>query len=246
MTQNIEPSNRTARKAALITGIGLLLMAIIAPFANFYVLPSLIVTDDAKATTNQILANPELFRLGIVAFMLVAVLDVIVAWGLYVFLEPIHKNLAILVAWFRVVYSAVFALALNPLLGVLQLLEKHTYLQALEPTQIQAQVMLSISAFQSGWNLGLILFGCHLLVMGYLVLTSNLIPKWLGVLLEIAGLGYLIDGFGKLFSAAYTISISEFTFIGEPVLIFWLLWYFIIGWKAKISTPTLSSSVSRD
>jgi Domain of unknown function (DUF4386) len=234
--QNTTPLNDVSpRSAAIVAGLGLLLMAILAPFANFYVLQNLIVINDAKATSDHILANAGLFRLGIVGFLVVAVLDVIVAWALYVLLEPVSKNLSLLAAWFRVVYAAVFAIALNPLLGVLQLLEGSNYLQALEPTQLQAQVMLSLSAFKSGWDLALVIFGFHLLVLGYVALQSGFIPKWLGFLLEVAAFGYLADGFGKLLIPNYNLSISTFTFVGEVVLIFWLLWQGIKGLNQKPS-----------
>ncbi len=223
----------SARTAALVAGLALLAMAILAPFANFYVLQNLIVANDAKATSEHILASLGLFRLGIVSLLVVAVLDVVVAWGLYVLLEPVSKNLSLLAAWFRVVYAAVFAIALNPLLGVLQLLEGSEYLQAFETNQLQAQVMLSLGAFKSGWDIGLVIFGVHLLVLGYVAFKSGFVPKWLGVLLGIAAFGYLTDSFGKLLIPNYNLTISTFTFVGEFLLIFWLLWYSLKGLSKK-------------
>jgi hypothetical protein len=215
-------NNITPRTAALIAGLGLLGMAIIAPFSNFYVLENLVVWTDAKATAEKILSNNQLFRFGILGFLVVAILDVFVAWALYVLLEPVSKNLSLLATWFRLVYSAVFALVLNPLLVVLQLLDPK---QTFATDQVQAQVMLALHTFKSGWQLSLIIFGFHLLVLGYVVLKSDFIPKWLGALLGIAGLGYVIDALGYFLIANYNISIAMFTFIGEVILIFWLLWY---------------------
>ena len=223
----------SVRTAALVAGVGLFAMAILAPFANFYVLQNLIVANDAKATIEHILASPGLFRIGIVGFLVVAVLDVVVAWGLYVLLESVNKNLSLLAAWFRVVYAAVFAIALNPLLAVLQLLEGGKSLQAFETNPLQAQVMLSLGAFRSGWDLGLVIFGFHLLVLGYLAFKSGFIPKWLGVLLGIAAFGYLIDSFGKILVPNYNLNLSTFTFVGEFLLIFWLLWYSLKGLSKK-------------
>lgn len=164
---------------------------------------------------------------------MVAILDVVVAWGLYVLLESVSKNLSLLAAWFRVVYAAVFASALIPLLNVLQLLGGNDALKGFEPNQLQAQVMLSLGAFRSGWDLALVLFGFHLLVLGYLVFKSGYIPKWLGILLGIASLGYLADSFGKLLIPNYNLTISAFTFVGEVVLIFWLLWKSVKGFGEK-------------
>jgi Domain of unknown function (DUF4386) len=224
------------RTASLVAGLGLLTMAILAPFANFYVLQNLIVANDAKATTEHLLANDGLFRVGISCFLMVAVLDVVVAWGLYVLLEPVSRSLSLLAAWFRIVYAAMFAIALMPLLNVLQLLSGTEYLKGLETNQSHAQVMLSIGAFRSGWDLGLVLFGFHLLVLGYVVFKSGFIPKWLGVLLGIAALGYLVDSFGKLLIPNYNLSISSFTFVGEFLLIFWLLWKSIKGFGERPTT----------
>lgn len=209
------------RTAAIVAGLGLLAMAILAPIANFGVLGQLVVAGDAKATAENIAASSGLFRWGIVLMLLVAVLDVLVAWALYVLLEPVSKSLALLAAWLRVAYSAVFALALTPLLGVVQMLEGNS---SLETSQLQAQVMLSLEGFHNGWDIGLVLFGFHLLVLGYVAVKTGFIPQWLGVLLLVAGLGYLVDSFGRLLSADYTFSLAVYTFVGEFLLIFWLLW----------------------
>jgi Domain of unknown function (DUF4386) len=221
------------RTAAMVAGLGLLAMAVLAPFANFYVLQNLIVANDAKATAENILASGGLFRIGLCCFLVVAALDVVVAWALYVLLEPVSRSLSLLAAWFRVVYAAVFAIALIPPLSVLQLLSRNEYLKGLEPNQLHAQVMLSLSAFRSGWDIGLVLFGFHLLVLGYLVFKSGFIPRWLGVLVGIASVGYLVDSFGKFLIPNYNLTVSTFTFVGEFLLIFWLLWRGIKGFGER-------------
>jgi uncharacterized Tic20 family protein len=228
-----QPSGVSARTAAMVAGLGLLLMAVLAPFANFYALGTLVVANDAKATAENIVASSSLFRIGITCFLIVAVLDVIVAWALYVLLEPIHKSLSLLAAWFRVVYAAVFAIALMPLLTVLHLLSGADSLKSLETNQLNAQVMLSLSSFKSGWDLGLVIFGFHLLVLGYLIFKSGFIPKWLGILVGIAGVGYLLDSLGKILIPDYKITVAMFTFVGEFLLIFWLLYKGIKGFEEK-------------
>ena len=80
-------------------------MAILAPFAQFGVLATLIVPADAAATTANIAASFGLFGSAIAAFLVVAILDVVVAWGMYVLLRPVNERLALVVAWLRVVYA---------------------------------------------------------------------------------------------------------------------------------------------
>ena len=100
------------RKVALIAGLGLLVIALLAPFAHFGVLQALVVPADATATVNNIIASEGLFRAGIAAFLIVIMLDVVVAWALYVLLRPVNPTLALLEAWLRLAFAAVFASAL--------------------------------------------------------------------------------------------------------------------------------------
>jgi hypothetical protein len=212
------------RQAAIVAGIGLLLMAILAPFAEFFVRQGLIVPGDAATTAKSIMADELLFRIAICVYLIVAILDVVVAWALYVFLKPVNKSLSLLAAWFRVVYAGILAIVLVNFVIALQLLSGADYLSAFEIDQVHAQAMLFLNAFSDGWNIGLAIFGLHLLILGYLVFKlSGYMPKILGVLLIIASLGYLVDSFGKLLLPNYDANIAMFTFVGEVLLIFWLL-----------------------
>ena len=241
LKQTAQFAGVSPRTTATVAGLSLLLMAILAPFANFYALGNLVVANDAKTTAENIMASSELFRIGIACFLIVALLDVIVAWALHVLLEPVNKSLSLLAAWFRLVYAAVFSIALMPLLAVLHLLSRAESLKGLETNQLNAQVMLSLSAFKSGWDLGLVIFGFHLLVLGYLIFKSSFIPKWLGVLVGIAGIGYLADAFGKILIPDYSITVAMFTFVGEFLLIFWLLSKGIKGFDQQPVTRLLEA-----
>lgn len=220
----------TLSQAAIIAGISLLIMAILAPIANFSILQRVVVPDDAASTVSNILDSEGLFRIAICFFLIVAILDIIVAWALYAFLKPVNKSLSLLTAWFRLVYATMLGAVLIYLIKVLQLLNGAEYLSAFETSQLQAQVMLSLNNFALGWEFGLIIFGVHLLLLGYLFFRAGYMRKVLGMLLVLASLGYLIDGFGKLLSSNYNVSIAVYTFIGEVILIFWL---FIKGRKLR-------------
>ena len=116
------------RTAAVVAGLGLLMMAILAAFANFSVFQNLVVPGDAKTTADNIMASGGLFRIGICSFL-------VVAWALYVLLKPVNMSISLLAAWFRVVYAAIFAIALNNLFSALQLLNGTDYLKAIETNQ---------------------------------------------------------------------------------------------------------------
>src|SRR6266508_1539311 len=116
------------RTAAIVAGLGLLAMAILAGFTNFSVFQSLVVSGDAKTTAENIIASSGSFRMGIFFFLVVAILDVVVAWALYILLKSVSKSLSLLAAWFRIVYAAIFAVALINLFTALQLFTGADYL----------------------------------------------------------------------------------------------------------------------
>ena len=237
-------ADHSQRKVAFAAAFSLLFIALLAPFAHFGVLQSLIVPADAAATTNNILASAGLFRAGIAAFLIVAILDVVVAWGLYVILRPANESLALLVAWLRVVYAAVFAYALVNLLDVAQLLQG-TNATTGSAAQIQAEVASSIASFGNGWDLALAIFGLHLVGLGALMFRSVEFPKFLGALVVLAGAGYLADSFGAILVPHYTLTISVFTFLGEALLIVWLFKLAIKGTRSTEGTRTIVGAPGR-
>ena len=84
-------------------------------------------------------------------------------------------------------------------------------------------MLAEIQQFDDIWSLGLGLFGIHLLLIGWLAFTSGFVPRFIGVLVAIAGAGYLIDSLGGLLYAPYSFELASLTFIGEVVLMVWLL-----------------------
>ena len=185
---------------------------------------NLIVEGDATTTTNNIVASGGLFRLGMLSFLVITLLDVVVAWALYLLFKPAHKSLSLLAGWFRLVYAAIFGTALLNLANIPGFFAGANYLDLLGTDQIQAQVMMAVGAFQSGWNIGLIVFSLHLFLLGYMFIKAEYGSKILGILLYIAALGYAIDGIGILLLPDYDLTLAMYTFLGEIVLLVWLFW----------------------
>ncbi|MEU7580102.1 DUF4386 domain-containing protein [Streptomyces sp. NPDC041068] len=213
----------TVRDAALVAGTGILAMALLAVFANFGVLENLVTEDDAARTARDIRGSEALFRFGVVALFLVAVLDVVVAWALRVFFQPAHKGIATLAAWFRLAYAAVLLVAVAQLVGALPPAKDAESLGAYRADQLDAEALMRIDAFHDIWDAGLIFFGVHLLLLGYLAFRSGYVPRVLGVLLVLAGLGYLVDSLGAFLSSGYSTEAAVFTGVGELILMIWLL-----------------------
>ena len=221
ITNNI--SKTSLARAAIIAGFGLLIMVIAAPFAELYALPKLVVPDHAAQTVSNIMANLPLYTYAMFAYLITFLCDLLVAWALYVLLKPVNKNLSLITAGFRWVYTGIALVALVNLVTVLRLLNTSNTLSLLQPDQLGAQVMLSLSAFRTQWHFGLLFFGFHLVLLGYLVFRSKYIPGILGVLLIIAGLGYLLTSLKPFLFPDLNLDFAEYTFYGELVFMLWLL-----------------------
>lgn len=211
------------RMAAIAAGLGLILMMFPAILADFFVIQNTLVPGDAAATMSNLLANELQFRLAVLGFIFVAVLDVIVAWGLYIFFIPANRYLSLLAAWFRLVYSAILVIAIIELVRALSLLPSAALLSAGAPEQMQVGVTMALQAFNDTWAVGLVLFGLHLILVGILALKTAAMPKWLGALVVIAGVGYVFDSVAGLLLPDAGVVVSQVTFVGEMLLAVWLL-----------------------
>ena len=213
----------TMRTSALVGGAALLALAVLSGWANFGVVEALITDGDAARTARDILAAKTTFRLGVVAMLLAAILDIVVAWALGEFFAPVDRGVATLAAWFRAVYAGIFIIAITQLAGALDVLQSTATSTASGDVQLQAEALRRIASFHLVWDTGLVLFGLHLVMLGYLAYRSGYVPRWLGVLLVVAGGGYLVDSLGALLAPDSLPEVAVFTFGGEVLLLVWLL-----------------------
>lgn len=214
-------ADRSVRDASLVAGVALLLMAALAGFGYMVAVEGLVTPGDAARTATDIAASAGLFRLGIVSLVLVVALDVVVAWALYRVLRPVSRGLSLLAGWFRLVYAGVFLVAISHLLGVSRLVTDDA--TAVLGPERASDALMGISAFNDVWDLGLVLFGMHLIVVGYLVCRSRLMPTLLGALVAVAGLGYVVDSVGAVLGGGAGPELATLTFVGEVLLALWLV-----------------------
>ena len=122
-TNNIMDQNRISlARASLIAGLGLIIMVATVPLAEFYIFPQLISQNSSETITN-ILNHKMLFLVGIFLHLITIVCDIIVAWALYILLRPVNEGLSLLTAWFRLIYTAIYLIALTNLIKVFNIVE---------------------------------------------------------------------------------------------------------------------------
>ena len=215
------PERTPQRRIAVLAGAGLLAIAALGCFGNFVVVEGLVTAGDPSRTAADITGSSGLFGLGVAALYAVALLDVVVAWGLLRFFEPFDGQLARLSAYLRVAYAAVFMVAISQLAGMPGILGQDPGPFSTE--QLQAQALSTAGTFHDIWFAGLVLFGAHLAVLGLLVLRSTSVPRIIGVLLVVAGAGYVFDTLYDVLRPDSTLMISTVTFVGELLLAIWLV-----------------------
>lgn len=231
-------------QAARIAGVTYVFIIILAFFANFFVLNRLVVPDDAAATVANIASSTSLFRSGIVAFLAVTFADVVAAWALYLYFRRERRDLSLLAAWFRLVYVALFGAALLCLVVALQLVDGPGTETALATGERAAQAMLFLDTFVYGWGIGLVCFGIHLLLLASMMVKSAHVPTALGVLLAVAGLGYIVDNTARLMLPGYDSYSALFMAIGiVPAVIgefSFTGWLLLRGAKEREAVGTMS------
>ncbi len=211
--------NKTAR----VAGFLYLLVAIFGAFSILYVPSTLIVPGDAATTVNNIMASESLFRLGFVSGLIAQTVQILLVLVLHQLLKPVNKNHALLMVIFALVGIPIAMLNLLNQSVTLLLLSGADYLTVFTADQLHAQVMLFLDLQEHGVFIASIFWGLWLLPLGYLVFKSGYIPRILGVLLIIGGLGYLIDFVIFFLFPNFNATISQFTFLGELLLPLWLL-----------------------
>jgi hypothetical protein len=179
-------------------GILYLFIIVAALFGEIFVRGTLIVPLDAAATAHNVQASETLFRIGLAGEMLTCACDVALAMILYVLLRPVHRNLALLAAFFRLTFVAIYGVAKLFEITALVLLGKADYLNAFEPRQLHALAYVALRVHSLGYGVALLFFGVCCALFGDLIYRSTYLPKLLGVLLEIAGLGYVLFSLAQM------------------------------------------------
>lgn len=220
----------TSRSAAKLAGIGYVILFVLGIFANFVVREGLIDPGNASATLANVRESETLFRWGLLSFLVIFLVDVAVAWLLHILFREVSREVSLVTAWFRLVYTVFLGVAVVFFFVVLVFVGGADYLTAFDPGQIEAQVVVLSEAFNYAWMIGLLSFGIHLILLGYLVMRSIDVPRALGVVLLLAGAGYVIDTTGLTVLSNYADYEGVFlaivaipSIVGEFAFTLWLL-----------------------
>lgn len=213
---------------ARIVGVLYLLLFFLGPVAFFMGRTGVVVPGDPSATVENILASESMFRLGMTAETIIVLIEIVVSALLYALFKPVSLPVSLAAALARFGQAMLQAVNLFTAVPALLVLGGASYLTVFEPDQMSAfvQLFLETNAFIIIiWGL---LFGFHLLLLSYLVYRSGFLPKFLGVLLALGGIGYLAQSYGHLLVPQYDGILSTVVLVlsipGELAFTIWLLW----------------------
>jgi hypothetical protein len=222
------------RAMARIAGFLYLLIIVGALFIPFATVPSGMMRGDAALpTVAHILAARQLYALAGIAQLILGACDIGVALILYELLKPVSRSLALLAAFFRLVFVAIAnANVLNHFVPLL-LLSGASYLAAFTPEQLQALAGMFLRLRTIGLDIALVFFGFHCVILGYLLFRSTFFPRILGLLMAIGGVGYIANIFASVLP--FDVAARLFPYVMLPAGVAELglsLWLVVVGVNA--------------
>jgi hypothetical protein len=229
-------------KTAQFAGLLYLVMAVCSGFGLMYVNKQLYVPGDAVATISNIQAHEWLFRLGIFSNLAGQIIFLFLVYVLYKLFRSVDEDQARLMVILVVVSVPITCLNILNQLAAILFISGAGYLSAFSSAQLQVLAMLFLDMYQYGILIAGIFWGLWLFPFGLLVFRSGFIPRVLGVLLMVAGFGYVISSLTEFLFPGISAIISPVAntaCLGELPIILWLL---IIGVN-DLQPPRLRSAL---
>ncbi len=224
---------------ARMAGAFYLITIVTGVFAEVFVRGALVVRDDAAATAANILTHETLYRFGLAADLIMLACYIAVTLLLYELFKPVGRSLSLLAAFFSLLGIAVLAVNSLNHLAPLVFLGRSPYLSTFETSQLQALALVSLRMHARGYSISGVFFGTYCLLIGYLVFRTRFLPRILGALMAVGGLGYLVNSFAIFLSPALASRLPDVTVLGGIAELSLCLWLMVMGvnalkWEEKV------------
>jgi hypothetical protein len=224
---------------ARVAGALFLLTLVAGGFGEGYVPSTFIVSSDAAVTVANIKGSEFMFRLGFAGFLIESICDAALALIFYVLLRPVNKNVSLLAAFLGLISTAVFAVAELFCFMALHISSGAGYLKSFSPDQLNTLALLSLKIYTIGGAVFTAYYGLAWILRGYLMFHSGYLPKLLGILMVIGGLGFFARNFLLILAPAYASDVLlMLMFPGGLLLTAWLLikGVDVAKWQARLAT----------
>lgn len=203
----------------------------------------LIVAGDAAATVANIKNFDFIYRLGFAAFLIESLCDIALVGILYVLLKPVNKTLSLLAAFVGLVGTALFAFAELFYIAPLLITGGADYLKTFTPDQLNSLALLSMKFYGYAGMITTAYYGLSWIFRSYLIWESGYLPKFLGALMAIGGIGFVVKNFLLILAPAYASDVFlMLMFPGGLAMTIWLLvkGVDVAKWNAKANVVAAS------
>ena len=210
------------RFKARMAGVSYLLGALTSVLGQMVVLGMLVEPSSATATAANILSHEPLFRLGFVSSLMTVPFHLMWAVLFYGLFRPVNKSVSLLSGLVMLVACTMWALSSLLHLAPLVVLQSKSSLSAFAPEQLQTLALMLLKLNARAYDIGLVFFGFWCVLIGYLIFRSAFMPRIIGVLEMLAGVGYLTLLWQPLAHYLYPYNLA-LAGPGEISLTLWLL-----------------------
>lgn len=212
---------------ARIGGLSYLIIIVAGAAGELLIRNKIIVANDPVSTANNLLTHSFLWRIGIAGDLIMHVCDLFLSIAYFQLFRVVNRPLARLSLFFGLMQTAVLIANKLNLVMPLIYLEHADKLHSFSLPQLQEMAFLSIQTHDYGFGIGLIFFAFACLIDCYLIIQSGFLPKFLGWLIGLAGICYLINSFTLLlfpkFSGQVFPVVMPLILLSELSLCLWLL-----------------------
>lgn len=193
------------RLRARLAGVLLLFTILAGLYAEMFVSGKLVVPGDAATTAGNILAHKSLFRLSFTAYLFEMSCQIAMTVLLYTLLRPVSRSLSLLAMTFGLAGCTIKTFARVFYIAPLLVLGGAHPPDGFTTGQLQALSLVMLKLTNQGAEIGLVFFGIESMLEGVLMLRSKFLPRFLGVLGVLGGVGWLTFYYSPLGYRAFPI-----------------------------------------
>jgi hypothetical protein len=140
----------------------------------------IIISTDAAATANNILAHASLYRAGFAVDLASNLIYVALTALVYGLFRRVDRTLALVAAFFSLVGCTVQITGELLRLAPTVVLTNPQLASAFGAPQVQATALVGVLLYRTVFQISFVLFACFELATGFLILKSTFLPRWLG------------------------------------------------------------------